>query len=170
MERSDLPHFKEWLNDPEVTDGLSRYLPVSTAQEENWYDQVLQRSPEEQPLAIEIRAGDAWCLAGNTGLFHLEWTNRSAEFGIFIGDKSNWDKGFGTEAVLLILRHAFHTLNLNRIYLRVLATNPRARRAYEKAGFTLEGTFRQAMFRHGQYVDVHLMSILRSEWKDPQEG
>jgi RimJ/RimL family protein N-acetyltransferase len=70
----------------------------------------------------------------------------------------------------LILQHAFDTLNLNRISLRVFATNPRARRSYEKAGLALEGTLRQAAFRNGKYIDVHMMSILRSEWAGIREG
>ena len=170
VERTDLPKFKEWLNDPEVTEGLSLYLPLSTADEEKWFETVMQDDPAQRPLAIEIQNGDNWQLAGNTGLFHLEWTNRSAEFGMFIGEKSIWSQGYGTEALELILQHAFHTLNLNRVYLRVFVSNPRARRSYEKAGFVLEGTLRQALFRHGQYVDVNVMSVLRSEWKGPREG
>jgi len=170
VERADLPKYQAWLNDPEVTEGLALYLPLSTADEEKWFDDMLQRAAEERPLAIEIRAGDTWQLVGNAGLFNLHWTNRSAEFGIFIGDKSNWNKGYGTEALHLILRHAFNTLNLNRVYLQVYSSNPRARRSYEKAGFVHEGTLRQALFRGGQYIDVHVMSVLRSEWCASQEG
>ena len=63
-----------------------------------------------------------------------------------------------------MLQHGFETLNLHRIYLRVYSTNPRARRSYEKAGFVLEGTLREAVYRHGKYADIHVMSVLRSEW------
>jgi RimJ/RimL family protein N-acetyltransferase len=64
----------------------------------------------------------------------------------------------------LLLKHGFDTLNLNRIYLRVFETNPRAIRAYEKAGFTHEGCQRQAEFKEGRYLDVLVMSILRNEY------
>ena len=147
-----------------------QFLPLSMVEEENWFDQMMRSDAEQRPLAIEIREGESWQLAGNAGLFRLEWTNRSAEFGIFIGDKARWDKGHGTEVLQVILQHAFDTLNLNRIYLRVFATNTRARRSYEKAGLVPEGTMRQAVFRHGQYIDVHIMSILRSEWQAAREG
>ena len=169
MERSDLPKFQEWLNDPETTEGLSHFLPVSMADEESWFDQMMRSDAEQRPLAIEIQDGKAWQLAGNDGLFHLEWTNRSAEFGIFIGDKSRWDKS-GTEVLQLVLQHAFDTLNLNRVYLRVFATNARAKHSYEKAGAVPEGRMRQAIFRHGQYIDVHTMSTLRSGWRKGREG
>ena len=164
VERSDLPQFKEWLNDPEVIEGLGMYLPLSMSDEEQWFEGMSKRDPVEKPLAIDIRDDNGWRLIGNTSFFNLEWTNRSAELGIFIGDKSLWNKGYGTETVCLLLRHGFEALNLHRIYLRVYSTNPRARRSYEKAGFVLEGTLREAVYRHGKYVDMHVMSVLRSEW------
>src|SRR5512133_1077225 len=164
VERSDVPIFQEWLNDPEVTEGLSTYLPLSMSDEDQWYDRLARLDPAEKPLAIELKQGRGWRLIGNSGFFNLEWMNRCAEFGIFIGDKSVWNKGYGTETVSLILKHGFETLNLHRIYLRVFSTNPRARRFYEKVGFVLEGALREAVYRHGRYADVHIMSVLRSEW------
>jgi len=169
VERSDIPRFYEWLNDPEVTEGLSLYLPMSMTDEEKWFDRVAHTDEHEKPLAIELKDGDSWRLIGNSGIFNLEWTNRCAEFGIFVGDKFLWDKGYGTEAVKLVLEHGFETLNLNRIYLRVYSTNPRAKRSYEKAGFIPEGTLREAVYRHGKYADIHIMSVLRSEWDARRE-
>jgi RimJ/RimL family protein N-acetyltransferase len=170
VERSDLPKFQEWLNDPEVNEGLGMYLPLSTSDEEQWFNSVSRMQPDEKPLSIEIKQGRGWRLVGNVGFFNLEWTNRSSEFGIFIGDKTIWNRGYGTEAVQLLLQHGFETLNLHRIFLRVFSTNPRARRSYEKAGFILEGTLREAVYRHGRYADVHIMSVLRSEWNAVPEG
>jgi len=85
--------------------------------------------------------------------------------GIAIGDKSFWNKGCGTEAMGLLLRHGFDTLNLNRVFLRVHEPNKRAIRAYEKAGFIKEGCLRQAVFKNGSYQDMFIMSVLRSEWE-----
>ncbi len=164
VERSDLPYFQEWLNDPEVTEGLSTYLPLSMADEEQWFDRASRQEPEAKPLAIDLRQNGGWRLIGDIGFFNIEWVNRSAEFGIFIGDKSVWNKGLGTESVQLLLEHGFETLNLHRIYLRVYSTNARARRSYEKVGFVLEGTLREAVYRQGKYADVLVMSVLRSEW------
>ncbi len=170
VERSDIPRFYEWLNDPEVTDGLALYLPLSMTDEEKWFEKIAQADQAEKPLAIDLKDGEGWRLIGNSGFFGIEWQNCSAEFGIFIGDKSAWNQGYGTEAVELILKHGFETLNLHRIYLRVYSTNPRARRSYEKAGFVTEGTLREAVYRHGKYADIHIMSVLRSEWCTKREG
>lgn len=164
VERADLPKFHGWLNDPEVTNGLAIYLPMSMSEEDKWFDKALEGEEEQRPLAIDVREGNEWLLIGSAGLLQLEWPNRCSEFGLFIGDKSRWDLGYGTETVHLILQHAFQTLNLNRLYLRVHANNARARRSYEKAGFVLEGTLREAVYRHGEYIDMLIMSVLRSEW------
>ena len=164
VERADLPRFQEWPNDPEVTEGLSTYLPLSMPDEEQWFERVSRLEPEAKPLAIDLRQDSNWRLIGDIGFFNIEWINRGAEFGIFIGDKSVWNQGYGTESVQLLLMHGFQTLNLHRIYLRVYSTNPRARRSYEKVGFVLEGTLREAVYRHGRYADIHVMSILRPEW------
>ncbi|MEA3349234.1 MAG: GNAT family protein [Chloroflexota bacterium] len=166
VEKDDLPRFADWLNDPEVRQGLTVFLPLSQTDVEKWFEKMLERPQEERPLVIEIEAEDAWVPVGNCGLFGLDWRLRTAEVGIFIGAKKYWNQGYGTDVVRLILRHGFNTLNLNRVFLRVHADNPRAMRAYEKAGFVHEGRMRQARFYAGEYVDVLLMSVLRSEWQD----
>jgi RimJ/RimL family protein N-acetyltransferase len=168
-ERSDLPKFVEWLNDPEVRRYLLMGLPISQANEDGWFENMLKRPPEEQPFAIEIRDGDGWRLIGNCGFFDIDQRARSSEVGIFIGDKSCWNQGYGAEVMRLLLQVGFGTLNLNRIFLRVDAANKGGIRAYEKAGFVHEGRFRQGTYRDGQYEDVLFMSALRSEWKPEEE-
>lgn len=164
IEHADLSCFQQWLNDPEVTEGLATFMPLSSADEEQWFERLGRLDQAEKPLAIELSEGESWRLIGNSSFFNIEWMNRSAEVGIVLGDKSVWNKGYGSEAMHLLLKHGFETLNLHRIYLRVYSTNPRARRSYEKVGFRLEGTLRDAIYRRGRYADVHIMSVLRSEW------
>ncbi len=163
-ERSDLPKFVEWLNDPEVRRYLSMSMPISQATEEQWFEKMLKRPPEEQMLGIEIKDGEGWRLIGNSDIFEINWRVRSAEVGLFIGDKSCWNKGYGTEVMRLLLCHGFGTLNLNRIFLRVDPENLGGIHAYEKAGFVQEARLREADFREGKYSDYLIMSVLRSEW------
>jgi diamine N-acetyltransferase len=168
--RSDLPQFVEWLNDPEVKAGLLMVLPLSFEDEESWFESMMKSPATQHPLVIEVRNADDWQMIGNCGFHAIDWRIRSAEVGIFIGDKSYWNRGYGTEVMRLLLKHGFNTLNLNRIALEVFETNPRAIRAYEKAGFVHEGRRRQDMFKDGCYFDVLLMSVLRSEWQDGTMG
>src|SRR3990172_7921081 len=170
VEREDLPRFVAWLNDPEVRHGLAMSLPLSQVEEEQWFEKVLKREGDEQPLVIEAKDQDGWTMIGNSGFFNIDWRNRGAELGIVIGDKAYWNKGYGTEAMRLLLHHGFTTLNLHRICLRVYEENMRAIRAYEKAGFVHEGRMRQAEFRDDKYLDVLLMSVLRPEWQEKLEG
>jgi RimJ/RimL family protein N-acetyltransferase len=163
-ERNDLPKFVEWLNDPEIRRYLTMYLPISQASEEQWFENMLKRPPEEQPLGIEIKDGDGWRLIGNCDFFDINWRTRSAEVGILIGEKSCWNKGYGTEVMRLLLRHGFGTLNLNRIFLRVDAENLGGIRAYQKAGFIQEARLRESDFREGKYCDDLIMSVLHSDW------
>lgn len=166
IEREDLPNCVRWLNDRDVTEFLLQSSPMSQAMEEKWFDDQLSISPTSgQVLVIEAQVGADWVHIGNTGLHHIEQVTREAEFGIFIGEKSYWNQGFGREATLLTLKHGFEDLNLNRIYLHVFEMNPRGIAAYKAAGFVQEGTLREAVYKNGRYYNVLVMSVLHSEWR-----
>lgn len=165
LQRNDLPFFVEWLSDAEVRQFITVNIPLSLDEEEQWYDQVLKLPKPERPFAIEVKEENEWRLIGNIALFDVNWVHRSAEVGILIGDKRYWNRGLGGEALQLMVNHAFSTLNLNRVYLRVDVENIRGVRAYERVGFTKEGRLRQAVYRNGIYSDMWIMSILRSEWQ-----
>lgn len=166
VEREDLTKFVEWMNDPEVINGLLMRLPLSLAEEERWFESLAQRPAAERVLAIDAREGDSWRMIGTTAFHDISPLDHEAEFGISIGDKRVWNQGYGTEVTWLMLKHGFETLNLNRIFLHVHADNPRAIRTYEKVGYVHEGCMRQAVYKNGKYIDVHIMSVLRSEWDE----
>lgn len=164
-ERKDIPVFVDWFNDPEVRNGLMVFLPMSLANEEKWFENMLSRPQNEQPFVIEAKNGDNWNTIGNLGLMGIDPIARSTEFGIVIGNKDYWNKGYGTEAIQLLLKHCFETLNLNRVMLRVYQDNPRAIRCYEKVGLKHEGAWRQARYHEGNYHDILFMGILKEEWQ-----
>ncbi len=170
IEKEDLARFVGWLNDPEVHQHLEIMLPLSLAQEELWYQDLLKKPMEEHPLVIEIDTAEGWSPIGNISFMNINWRDRSAEVGIFIGEKKFWNQKHGQKAMRTMLRHGFFNQNFNRIYLRVYETNPRAIRAYEQAGFVHEGRLRQAKFQNGKYIDVLIMSALRSEWQSRGEN
>jgi RimJ/RimL family protein N-acetyltransferase len=163
-ERDDIKKFYAWVNDLDVTRHLSLYLPMSTVDEENWFDAMTKRNQSEKTLVIEVRDGEGWKMIGNCGVFGIDSVNRLGEIGIMLGEKDEWNKGYGTETMILLLRHCFETLNLNRVWLQVYAGNSRAKRSYEKAGFIEEGCLREAVYKHGKYDNIIIMSVLRSEW------
>ncbi len=103
-------------------------------------------------------------IIGEIGLSGFKGNHCNAFVGISIGDPQNWGKGYGTDAMRIILKYAFAVLNLNHVSLTVFEYNPRGVRSYEKAGFKMEGVQRQFLNRDGRRWDMVRMGILKSEW------
>jgi RimJ/RimL family protein N-acetyltransferase len=167
LEPDDAERFARWMNDGRVTRTLMARRPITVAAEREWIERVT-RDETAVTCAIVRRSDDRHI--GSAGLHAIDWQARSASFGISIGVPEMWGKGYGTETTHLITGHAFRTMNLNRVWLDVHAENAGARRAYEKAGYRLEGVQRQAVFREGHYSDLLLMAILREEWEALESG
>ncbi len=162
-ERSDLPTFVRWLNDAEVVRHLALRSPLSMAMEEGWFDQMLAAQGKRQYLFVICLIADGRQI-GTTDLRDINQEDGNAAFGIVIGEKAEWNKGYGTDALSAICDFGFGALRLERIELDVYAGNDRAQRSYEKAGFQVEGTLRRAHFSEGEHVDVTRMALLRDEW------
>jgi diamine N-acetyltransferase len=169
LEREDAAIFVPWVNDQEIIRNLVLYRPMNRDNEEEF---IARASKEHNGIVLGIALKKDDRLIGNTALHAVHSKNRNAGFGIMIGDKTEWNRGYGTEATGLMVRYGFTTLNLNRIWLHVHEYNPRGRRAYEKVGFQVEGTLRKHSFRDGRYWDVVVMGLLREEWekKHPAAG
>jgi RimJ/RimL family protein N-acetyltransferase len=163
-ERSDIPTFVRWFNDADVLEHLAMVAPMSEAAEGGWFDRMLEREGSTAFHFVICLLADGRAI-GTTGLEAIDYTNGHAEFGIAIGEKDEWGKGYGTDTLRAICDFGFGQLRLERVSLMVYDSNPRGRRAYEKAGFTHEGTFRRAHFTRGRHEDVHVMSLLRDEWE-----
>jgi RimJ/RimL family protein N-acetyltransferase len=181
LDRDDIDTLVPWVNDPEVTRTLLIYLPFNRIREEEFISS-LYRDPGSVALGIALRAPavNAGCeftaeevqrdlyanhLIGVCGIQQYDDKNRSAGFGIMLGEKRFWNVGYGTEATRLLADYAFDTLNLHRLWLHVHENNPNGRRVYEKVGYQYEGTLRQAHYQGGRYWDVSVMSLLRSDWE-----
>jgi RimJ/RimL family protein N-acetyltransferase len=168
-ERTDIETFVRWFNDAEVLHDLAMRAPMSEAAETAWFDRMLDAQGKTDYHFVVCLLDDARPI-GTIGLHGIDLVNGNAEFGIAIGEKAEWGKGYGTDALRAICAFGFGELRLERIGLYVYATNERARRTYERAGFTLEGTLRRAHFQHGELIDVHVMGLLRDEWAALQDS
>jgi RimJ/RimL family protein N-acetyltransferase len=161
LEIEDVDSLVTWFNDTDVTRFLLRYRPLTRMEEEAFLRKISE-SDTDIVLGIAVRENDR--LVGFTGLNQLDVRNRHVRFGIGLGDKSTWGKGYGTEATRLMVRYAFDTLNLHRVWLHVSENNERGLRTYQKVGFQTEGRLRQDTYREGRYWDTIVMAILREEW------
>lgn len=162
-ERGDVANFVRWFNDAEVLRNLATFAPMSEAAETAWFDRM-QAAQGKTDYHFVICLLDDDRPIGTVGLHHISWEDGRAEFGIAIGEKSEWGKGYGTDALRAICDFGFGHLRLERIGLHVYAGNERGRRSYDKGGFVHEGTMRRAHFARGEHHDVHVMSLLRDEW------
>jgi RimJ/RimL family protein N-acetyltransferase len=130
---------------------------------EREYIENLYKDDRNTNLGIVLK--DSNELIGSTGLHDISIVHRNAEIGILIGNKNCWSKGYGTEALKLMLGYGFDQLNLHRIYLRVFCYNPRAIRVYEKVGFKTEGVSRESAYVDVEYCDEYIMGMLEDEWR-----
>jgi RimJ/RimL family protein N-acetyltransferase len=165
-EKSDLDAVMKWVNDEEVTDLLGGEMlayPVSSLAEEKFIEAAAAPSDRQKNFAIETLAERRYI--GAISFNAIDWQSRHASIGIVIGDKSLWGKGYGTDAMRIIMRLAFDKMNLHRLWLHVHDYNQRAIASYEKCGFKREGVLREEHFARGKYHDTIVMGILESEYR-----
>jgi RimJ/RimL family protein N-acetyltransferase len=163
--RDLLPLYLRWINDFEVTRTLGQPLrPMTWEEEEAWYDRA---NGSQGDVGFTIYERATLRPIGNTGLHGINYREGTAEFGILIGEKDCWGKGYGTEATRLMLDYGFTALGLQSIMLRVHSHHERAIRAYTRAGFRHAGRWRQAHRLAGTAHDVIFMDCLAEEFQSP---
>lgn len=171
-EQADAELVQGWLNDPEVRRHLLRRYPTSLVAEQEWIKNAsvsaTDRAPSQVPLLFGVKRSNK--PIGSASLFDINWVSRDTEWGILIGDKGSWNNGYGREVAGAFVRYAFEELNLNRVRLRVNATNVGGVKAYEAAGFVREGVLRQAAYVDGEYVDMIAMAVLRDDWQKKSDN
>lgn len=164
MSRTDLPILWAFNNDLEIelAGGGDPPIPQSLARLEATFDQETAKGGRDgTQFAIETEGR----FIGHCGLFHGDETARTCELGITIGDKHFWGRGYGRDAISLLVRYAFQHHNYHKVWLRVHAANVRAIRAYQACGFVEEGRLRAHVWSNGIYDDLLVMGLLRAEWR-----
>lgn len=159
--KADIALLVKWKNDPEIAD-LVRGAPIHTTFEIEC--RRFARGLDDQDnlrLMIETLSGK---VIGFISLGEIDRDNNKAEVGMLIGEKEFWDKGYGTDGLKTLLNYLFNQMNFNRVGLEVFEYNRRAKRAYEKIGFKVEGILRQGLYRKGSYYDIYLMGIIKKDF------
>jgi RimJ/RimL family protein N-acetyltransferase len=136
--------------------------PLSLKQLQALFEELMTSDPRNR-VAFTIEAGER--AIGTCMLRDLDGTHRSSEMGISVWNPEDRGQGYGKESIRLLVEYGFRHLNLHRIGLTVVRHNERAIRCYRSCGFQEEGRLRQSRWIDGEYVDMTLMSILRSDWK-----
>lgn len=164
IERNDVELAYKYMNNEDTFYGLSVGIPypMNFDNEMDWYESQRKRS-DLYNFAICNVEDDLYI--GGCGINSIDWNNRSCTVGIFIGDDQFKGKGFGTEAMALLLSFIFKQISVERVELKVFGFNERAIKSYIKNGFIEEGRLRNAIYRNGRFHDEVIMSILRAEYE-----
>ncbi len=161
MSLDDAEKYVKWLNDFKVTDGLNGSQNMVTLEgEKEW---ITNQTKEGNFQFAIIRTADNE-LIGNCGFNKIDQVNGTGNIGIFIGEEENRGKGYGTEALKLLISFGFDYLNLNNIMLSVYSFNERAIKCYKKLGFKEIGRRREAYIKCNERYDDIFLDMLRSEY------
>jgi len=157
--------FNRWNRDSEYWRLLSSDPPrlFTLDKVKKWVEDEFH-SNKPDIFMFMIRTLEDGKLIGEVDLDGVQWNHGDTYVGISLGEREYWDKGYGTDAMQVILRYAFSELNLHRVTLNVFEYNQRAIRSYEKAGFAIEGRARNYLVREGKRWDMVYMGILGQEW------
>lgn len=154
--------YLSWIHDKEV----SKYLetgrfPESIAS----LTEFVHLSSRQSVLFLAIHIKENNKHIGNIKIDAINRFHQYAEYGILMGDRTSWGKGYAKEASIAIIDHCFHKLNLRKINLGVIADNVGAVNLYIKLGFEIEGVYKKHLFCDGSYVDVNRMAVFQEQWK-----
>jgi RimJ/RimL family protein N-acetyltransferase len=141
-------------------------VPKSRAQLERW---LTDAQAATDGFTFAVRLNGTGKLVGVLQVDGILWAHRVGWLSVLIGDLAERGKGYGSEALELALRFAFHELNLHRVALTVFAYNTRAITTYERLGFRQEGAHREFLERDGQRHDMLLFGLLRREWEEQRQ-
>jgi len=162
VERKNINQLREWRNNPELRRYFREHKLISEDDQVKWYENKVLSDPKQYNFEIHSKEEDK--LIGHCGLYYIDWINRTAEFGIYIGDYSFRNGGYGADALRTLIKYGFEDLNLNRIWCEVFDNNL-AIDIYKHIGFTFEGKLRQNYFNEGRYWDSHVLSMLAAEYE-----
>jgi len=163
FDTSNLPLVRGWINDEAIRHGTGTEGPASDFEHQRWYEAVMT-DPSQRMFIIGMGKGSQATPVGLLGLRGINWRSRNAEYWIYIGEDSAKGKGIASDASRLLLRFAFRTLGLHRIFLQVDVINERAIHLYQCLGFRQEGVLKQSSFVDGTFVDRFLYAMLAHEF------
>jgi RimJ/RimL family protein N-acetyltransferase len=156
---------RAWLHDPRINEWLAAgHVPISAAAERAFYEQAERDRGRAAAHHFEIHASDDMRLLGQCSLMDIDLIDRHGELGIFIGEPTEHRKGFGSDALIALLRFAFHTIGLRTARIRAVTGNERAITLYRSIGFSVAGLFREARYVRGRFHDVALLDMTRAEF------
>lgn len=158
LEKGDLERTWVWLHMQDVYDKIGVSVPFSHSQQEAWFEKT-DKATDKFVFAV-CRCNDSLHL-GNVSIDSIDSKHRNARLSIFLADSESRGKGYGSEALNLLIEYAFDFLNLHKVWVKMDTDDPRVVRFYEKCGFIQEGVLKQHEFKNGKYIDKILFAKIR---------
>ena len=165
LDREDLALVRKWSNDPEIRRLTGEIKPMTDQAAEDFYQRTLDHNDR---VWFIVELNETGAPIGEAGLLRMFPAWRTTDLSIIIGEREEWGKGYGTEAIRLLLDYAFGALNFHRVAIGVVGFNERALGFYEQVGFRREGIQRDGYYIGHQYHDFVMMSILEDEFRKVQ--
>lgn len=164
LELDDYKTSIHWRKDEEITKmvGGNKYY-VSSEREKQWVQNAIFDN-NKLVLAICLKENNKYI--GNIMMQDVDIINRSCTLPIMIGDKQEWNKGYATEAVMMMMRFAFEERGMERIWVNILESNATSINTQKKCGLKLEGVMRNCVYKEGKFHNMVLLSILREEFDE----
>ena len=156
--------YRDWFNDAEICKYNDHHRFPMTEKELLEYIESIKFDRSKIVLAVCDKEKNVHI--ANISLQEIDLVNRQAEIAFVFGNKDYWEKGYATEAARLLIKHAFLELGLNRIYFGTSRYNTGMQKVGEKLSFKQTGVLREALYKHGEFVDIYQYDLLRSEWVD----
>lgn len=154
----DIQKAAAFVNDKELKKLLvtSVPFPMTLWEEADWVKSQKGGKNGEYNFAIEDLETKEYI--GGCGINEVNWLTRVAVVGIMIGDKDYWGRGYGTDAMKVLMKFIFEEMNMNKIRLSTFSFNERAIKSYKKCGYEIEGVLKNEIFKEGKYYDEVIMS------------
>ena len=166
FEREDAERCYRWMNDPNIVRTLKSRYPIAFSNEIEWLDRAMHATSNERHFAIERK--DDRSHIGNASIHGIDWVSRTSWFGLFIGEPTAWNRGFGGDAIGTLIRFAFDEMNLEKLRINVFDYNDRAKHVLEGHGFVVEGKLQRDFYREGTWHDIVIYSVFRDSRKKEQ--
>lgn len=156
IERTYLLKMRDWRNNDELRSRTREYSLLNMENQVDWFEKV-SRDRNNEMFAIHCETG----FIGVCGLCNIDWVNNNAEVSIYIGSKVHRGKGLGTEVLRLLEEKAFDEFNLHKLYAEIYSNNPVSEALFKRAGYKLEGTLKDHVYKCGEYRDSLMYGLVR---------
>lgn len=164
FEPDDYVLLHKWRNDEEIGHYFSgTFRFTSTLNEKKWLEEkIFDKNNVNCAICIKETNEFIGCIFLN----NIDYLNRSAHCPTFIGAKEHWNKGYATDARVLMLKYAFYDIGLERVWANVHEDNIGSLKMHEKCGYKKEGVLRRASYVNGEFKDLVVLSVLKEEFKE----